>query len=274
MSGMQTVLMWANGQVQQVLLPPPDEEVLPGVSWGRFDCAATPAFWKVHAHLDLVQHSDSKSRSDFRLGATFREEVVACLLGGYGIPAEVGVAAFRMLREGGLLATVAPTAERLYDALQLPLSLDDGRRVHYRFARQKSQYLAELLAGMQLEDTCDIEDALTDLALREWLLGFRGIGWKTASWIVRNWRGSHQVAIIDVHVLRAGVAIGLFPRDATPTHQYRLLEARYLAFAEALQVHPAHLDTLIWKHMRTLYGHHRQRHVDGIPCLPYSPLSM
>ena len=43
------------------------------------------------------------------------------------------------------------------------------------------------------------------LSLREFLLQLHGIGYKTASWIVRNFTGSDDVAIVDIHLRRAGV---------------------------------------------------------------------
>ena len=49
---------------------------------------------------------------------------------------------------------------------------------------------------------------MSPVALRDWLLAIPGIGPKTASWIVRNRTGSSAVAIIDVHILRAGTSAG------------------------------------------------------------------
>jgi endonuclease III len=38
-----------------------------------------------------------------------------------------------------------------------------------------------------------------------------GIGPKTASWIARNWLDADDVAILDIHIMRVGQVIGLFP---------------------------------------------------------------
>jgi hypothetical protein len=88
--------------------------------------------------------------------------------------------------------------------------------------------------------------------LRDRLAELPGIGLKTASWIVRNYRGSSEVAIIDVHILRAGRHIGLFAQDQEPQRHYRELEAAFLAFATALEVPAAMLDGLMWDYMRRL----------------------
>src|SRR3954470_17393644 len=87
------------GGVAVLELPAPDDEALQGVSWGRFDVLFTPAFWAGRAWLSNL---DGEQRTH-RLGRTLREEIAACLLGGFGIPAEIGLAAFSRLRDRGLL---------------------------------------------------------------------------------------------------------------------------------------------------------------------------
>jgi hypothetical protein len=69
---------------------------------------------------------------------------------------------------------------------------------------------------------------------------------------VRNYRGSDSVAIIDVHVLRAGRHIGLFEEELRSDQHYFRLENDFLAFAAAIDVRPALLDALMWDYMRRL----------------------
>ena len=83
-------------------------------------------------------------------------------------------------------------------------------------------------------------------------MGLPGIGAKTASWIVRNHRGSDAVAIIDIHILRAGRHIGVFPVSWQPQRHYTQLECAFLKFAEALGVRASLLDALIWDYMRRI----------------------
>jgi thermostable 8-oxoguanine DNA glycosylase len=80
----------------------------------------------------------------------------------------------------------------------------------------------------------------------------RGIGPKTASWITRNWLGCDQVAILDIHIIRAGLLIGLFKVDQKVERDYEAMEARFLAFAKALDVRPSLLDAVMWRSMRKL----------------------
>ncbi|MGK7863061.1 hypothetical protein [Falsiroseomonas sp. E2-1-a4] len=61
-----------------------------------------------------------------------------------------------------------------------------------------------------------------------------GIGPTTASWIARNWLGAASVAILDIHVIRAGQLIGLFEQEVRLPRDYFGMERRFLDFAEAV----------------------------------------
>jgi thermostable 8-oxoguanine DNA glycosylase len=87
---------------------------------------------------------------------------------------------------------------------------------------------------------------------RDDMMRIPGIGPKTASWITRNWLGSDEVAILDIHIIRAGILIGLFDRRQTVPRDYDFMEARFLAFATALNVRPSLLDAVMWREMREL----------------------
>lgn len=226
---------------ESLSLPGEKKELMPGVRWGRFDEFFTPAFWAVRLWLD----KDLKTYSRYKLGRSLKEEVAACLLGGFGLPSEVGLAAFHRVRDAGLLETT-PSTTALQDLLTRPL-LVEGRSVRYRYPRQRSEYLAKALARLQTEAAPQ-----SDLEFRDWLLSFRGIGPKTASWITRNWLDSDKVAIIDVHIHRAGLLAGIFnPREPVARHYFRM-EAKFLEFAAALDASVPSLDTLIWRHMKHL----------------------
>jgi endonuclease III len=120
--------------------------------------------------------------------------------------------------------------------------------VHYRFPRQKASYLASCLAGLADLD----ENELDDMSLREQLTHLPGIGLKTASWIVRNRRRSLSVAVIDVHVLRAGRLLGLFDEHESPQRDYRSLELRFVDLAREIEAPAWLLDAVMWQHMRLL----------------------
>ncbi|ARA77886.1 8-oxoguanine DNA glycosylase [Pectobacterium brasiliense] len=221
--------------------PAPDQAVLPGVLWGSIDAFPSPAYW---AYQVLARRLEV-SMVNYKLGNTLKEEVAACLLGGHGIPAAVGMAAFRKLKALGAFEHTAPTEDHLYAWLSEPI--DTGKKiVRYRFARQKSRYLAAALSKLESENP----PLDTGRLLRDWLLTIPGIGYKTASWIARNWLRADDVAILDIHILRAGLLAGFFPDDLTVERDYLKLEALFLQFSEAMGVKASELDALIWYEMQ------------------------
>jgi thermostable 8-oxoguanine DNA glycosylase len=76
-----------------------------------------------------------------------------------------------------------------------------------------------------------------------------GIGLKTASWIARNWMDADDVAILDIHIMRVGQAMGLFPLAFTVERHYLELEALFLQFSHALDVRASELDAVVWYEM-------------------------
>jgi N-glycosylase/DNA lyase len=201
--------------------------------WGKPWLIGTAAFWVDQAELGFVGQSHE-------IGSTIEEEVAACILGGFGMPAEVALAAYRHLRAHG--AFEHPEANRLEALLREPLRLPTGRLVNYRFPRQRAQRLETALRQCREAGTPPQEG----VALRDWLLSFTGIGPKTASWIARNRTGCDDVAIIDVHVRRAGEIAGFFPvRWRLPTDYFRY-EGAFLEVARLGGVSAAALDACIW----------------------------
>jgi hypothetical protein len=228
-------------QSTKAACPQPDEFVMPNLRWGRSDVLFTPAYWACQIGL----HPDLRRHGLHRLGESLKEEAAACLLGGHGIPAHVGLAAFFAVRESGLLDRSDVSADDIYAVLSRPLDVGGRRHVHYRFARQKSIYLSGLLNGFTAP-LCETNAR----ALRDWLMRFDGVGPKTASWIVRNWLDSDQVAIIDIHVHRAGVLTGFFRPEQVVARDYTEMESQFLAFSTAIGARSSVLDALIWSQMR------------------------
>jgi len=224
----------------QVELPPADAELMPGVAWGLVEAFPTPAYW---AYQVLARRITSTTITH-KLGGDLIEEVAACLLGGYGIPAEVGLAAFQRLRESGALRAPAGEAEILR-LLSEPLDVR-GRAVRYRFATQKSRYLGQALQILA-DKSIPMESGRR---LRDWLTRLPGVGLKTASWIARNVMDADDVAILDIHIVRAGELGGFFDPRLTAEHHYLDLEARFLEFSHHLQVRPSELDSVIWLEMK------------------------
>ena len=226
--------------VVQVEFPEAEAEVMPGVAWGAVEAFPTPAYWAYQVLARRVIGTSIRHR----LGSDLREEVAACLLGGHGIPAQVGLAAFRRLRDHGALRGVA-SEDDLLELLSTPLSVE-GRTVRYRFAAQKARYLNRALDLLSREAA----PIHSGRALRDWLMQCPGIGLKTASWIARNTLDADDVAILDIHILRAGALAGFFDRSMTVERNYIALEERFIEFSNCLRVRPSELDSVIWLEMK------------------------
>lgn len=237
---MQCGAIFLERAVFNIEFPAPDTEVLPGVPWGPIEAFPTPAYWAYQVYARRLQ----SNRIDYKLGATLKEEVGACLLGGHGIPASVGLAAFHHVKRKGAFSDAPPSEEVLLEWLYEPLSVD-GRSIRYRFAKQKARYLAAALQKLHSEDP----PLDSGKALRNWLLAIPGIGYKTASWVARNWLDADDVAILDIHILRAGLLGKFFQENLTVERHYLELEEQFLRFSEALGVRASELDALIWLEM-------------------------
>jgi thermostable 8-oxoguanine DNA glycosylase len=250
----QTAAVFVGRAAVQVELPPVEAEVLPGVAWGAVEAFPSPAYWT----YQVLARRLTAQPVRYRLGQTLAEEVGACLLGGHGIPASVGLAAFHKLRACGVFAR--PTSEdELHTLLSAKLQMGD-RQVGYRFARQKARYLNEALSRISKEPP----PSETGRRLRDWLVDIPGIGYKTASWISRNWLDASDVAILDIHILRAGFLAGFFSPELTVERDYLRLEEQFLAFSTAVGVQASELDAVIWFDMMSspatvsaLMGGHR-----------------
>lgn len=239
----QTLNALVTGRVLTRTLPDPLEELAPGVKWGRAEALFTPAFWA--AQVWILREQNWRVIRHMRSGETLEEEVAACLLGGYGIRGELSHAAFVRLRDRGLLGKRAADEESIVQALREALPVGD-KAIHYRFPRAKGKLLASCLSNLRSRRL----PTTSDVAFRDALLELPGVGLKTASWITRNWLQSDRVAILDIHVQRAGQIMGLFRAEDRLPRDYLPMERRFLAFADALGEPASVLDLVIWTQMR------------------------
>lgn len=219
----------------------PTHEVLPGISWGFYSKLYTPAYWKIQY---LLHHQNDLFSIEYKLGKDILEEVVACLLGGFGLKSETGLAAFERLKSRNQIMA-GQGFSSILQSLTEPFIIN-GKRVHYRFPNQKSKFITEFLNRSDLENI----PVQNDILFRKWLLSIGGIGPKTASWITRNFMDSENVAIIDVHIFRAGILAGLFSQQHDIQKDYFKLEEIFIRFCKALNVQPSKMDALMWLQMK------------------------
>lgn len=237
---MQQGSIWNGSTMVDLEFPSESEEVIPGVKWGSVAAFPSPAYWKYQVHARRIQGT----KINYRLGDSLVEEVGACLLGGHGIPAYIGLAAYEHLKSRDAFVSSAPTETKLFEWLSEPIKAGD-KTVRYRFAKQKARYLAAALNKLE----CEIAPSETGKGLRNWLLDVPGIGYKTASWVARNWLEADDVAILDIHVLRAGMLGGFFKKGLTVERHYLQIEEQFIAFSHGLDVKASELDAVIWHEM-------------------------
>jgi N-glycosylase/DNA lyase len=233
--------IWYSFKHKLCKFPNANQEILPGIKWGNYGQLFTPAFWK----FQYLLADFTNDKYEHRLSNNIIEEIIFCLLGGYGIPSEMGVLAFKRLKED-VLYTEKIKFNKIFSALNKPFEIENGKKVHYRFANQKSKYIYSFLTKNEhhpISTHCDLE-------FRNSLLNIEGIGLKTASWITRNWLRSNRVAILDVHLVRAGILTGFFKENINLKSDYYKLEKKYLNFCFALDVLASDLDAVIWNYMK------------------------
>ncbi len=223
------------------ILPSPDQELMDGIKWGTCEQLFTPAYWKLQYVLNL---NEDVFDIKYKLGNDIVEEIIACMLGGFGLKSEMGIAAFNRLRDANLLKTKT-SFEKILKELSKPF-LINNKKSHYRFPNQKAKYISTFL---NREDVSNIPID-NDLALRDYLLTVKGIGLKTASWITRNYLNSENVAIIDIHIFRACRLMGLYKEHFDVQKDYNKLETIFLSFCRTINVLPSKMDALIWLQMK------------------------
>lgn len=212
--------------------------LLTDIDWEEAGRRFTKSYWEVQYYLD------ESTDKDYKLGSNLKEEVVACLLGGYGLKAEIGLLAFHRIKNLRLIRRDV-RLEEIEDAISAPFRWD-GKEVHYRFSRQKSKYIFWFL---QRNDITEME-TLCGSQLRNRLITIKGIGPKTASWIARNYGNCEDVAIVDIHIYRAGRLAGFVNPKWDIQRDYYKIEESFLDFCHSINALPSKMDSIMWNQMK------------------------
>lgn len=213
----------------------------PNYEWDDYGTLYTDAFWKLqYEAYEGYVGKDTPNNLDY----DYIDEIVACLLGGFGFKAEQGWAAFNRLKSRNLIKP-GMDYDSLVSALSEPLCVGSST-IHYRFPRQKARYVSDFLGRSDLFNP----PLDNDLKFRSWLMTINGIGPKTASWITRNYLRSDNVAIVDIHLYRAGVLTGFIDPMLDIEHDYFEIENCFLSYCKTLAAKPSIMDIVMWTNMK------------------------
>ena len=181
-----------------------------------------------------------------------------CLLGGFGVTYEHGRSA------AAIISSLGPFSENwhddeMFEAIVLALMRpqfgprrQDGSLRRYRFPRYKASMIVN--ARRWLRDNAPLDDRLLTIGgckeRRALLSDCPGVGLKTASWVLRNLGLGSDLAIIDIHVLRALSDSGRVPETVRIPRDYELAEDAFLQWCDELRAPPAAFDLFVWHWQR------------------------
>jgi hypothetical protein len=168
-----------------------EERVL--FDWGAAHERGSAAYW-----VDQARRS-APTRLSFRLGCSLREEVVACLLGGHGMPAPLALAAFERVRtELDLSMPVEPEAlERLLLEPMMVAGFPRPRR--YRFPRQRARRVSAALDALsESEAPLEVIKGSTQKAKAGGTIGRAPLGYLN----VRRVENGRESRTVEVDPLR------------------------------------------------------------------------
>ncbi|MCL6089273.1 MAG: N-glycosylase/DNA lyase [Candidatus Marsarchaeota archaeon] len=122
---------------------------------------------------------------------------------------------------------------------------------HVRFHKNKAKYLIE--ARKKLFDEKGLEKAVQgrkdSILLRNFLADeVLGLGMKEAGHFLRNTGLAHEFAILDRHILKNLVSLGVIdePPKTLTRRRYLDIEKKMLEYCEKSKIPIAHLDLLMW----------------------------
>ncbi|HUI39570.1 MAG TPA: N-glycosylase/DNA lyase [Methanothrix sp.] len=119
-----------------------------------------------------------------------------------------------------------------------------------RFHQRKAEYICrarEMFSKVPLRST--LNEFSSSFAAREWLVkNVLGLGYKEASHFLRNIGLGEDLAILDRHILKNLLLLGVI--DEVPASlsrsSYLEIERRMTEFSKAVGIPMGHLDLLLW----------------------------
>lgn len=128
------------------------------------------------------------------------------------------------------------------------------RNLHcVRFHNKKAEYLVNARDLFLRDGTVSAKQVLGGfsdaVACREWLVkSIKGFGYKEASHFLRNIGLGSEIAILDRHILRNLLKLGVIQKipESISRARYLQIEKAMQVFAKEIRIPIAHLDLLLW----------------------------
>lgn len=243
---MQLINYYALNDWHELCLPSAESALnhLPGVKWGKPGHLFSPAFWRFQHWVHVELQKQDAPRCNIASG-TLLEEIVACLLGGYGLPAETSMAYFQKMKATGFFDRPPTSISEVEEFLRHPVVVSGSSR-RYRFWRSKARPIWAAMVKHRAEIE-NLEHWNGDaLVFRNRLTQLPGIGLKTASWICRNWCKDGNVAVLDIHIVRSLTKLGCSLRPVAAPKNYYEAEKCFLDLCRSLGTPSDSLDLVMW----------------------------
>ena len=218
------------------------------------DTQSMEAAWLVVSDLYCQTVRESAVTEHYEI----EDELLFCLLGGFGITYEHGRSASSIIRR------LRPFSddwgdeelfETILSALQCPQfepRRRDGSFRRYRFPKQRASTIVK--ARQWIHNYDPLDERLLQIGnpkeRRRFLSGCPGVGFKTASWLLRNLGLGGGLAIVDVHVLRALLKAERISANVGIPKDYEMAEEAFLSWCDELGAPPAAFDLFVWHWQR------------------------
>ncbi len=122
-----------------------------------------------------------------------------------------------------------------------------------RFYRTKAERIVKARETFRPDGTWKLKSALesfkNDFELRDWFVkNVKGFGYKEASHFLRNIGRGEEFAILDRHILKNLLWLGVIEKipNSLTKKRYLEIEGRMKKFCEEIEIPMSHLDLLLW----------------------------
>ena len=128
-----------------------------------------------------------------------------------------------------------------------------NKLIRVRFRNNKARYIVELRNRFVTNGKPDVRGFIerlgNNLEARDWLAkNIKGYGMKEASHFLRNIGKGDNIAILDRHILRNLVDLGIIDKIPVSISKktYREIENKFYLYSQEINIPLSHFDFVIW----------------------------